>query len=165
MKKVTVISMGLCMALALTACKSSESAYKKAYEKAKQQELVGQDYAVATQVTPVQETPSISQQQQPVAAPGSYREEQVTLVSGTQLEKFSVVIGSFGVKVNAESLKERMVGEGYNARVVYNAERNMYRVIVASYGNYEEATREKEAFKQSHTNNADFQKAWLLYAK
>ena len=39
MKKFVVLGMGLCMALAFTSCKSSESAYKKAYEKAKQQEL------------------------------------------------------------------------------------------------------------------------------
>ena len=39
MKKVVVMGMALCAALAFSSCKSSESAYKKAYEKAKQQEL------------------------------------------------------------------------------------------------------------------------------
>ena len=39
MKKLMVLGMGLCIALAFTSCKSKESAYKKAYEKAKQQEL------------------------------------------------------------------------------------------------------------------------------
>ena len=39
MKKLVVLGMSLCIALAFTSCKSSESAYKKAYEKAKQQEL------------------------------------------------------------------------------------------------------------------------------
>ena len=33
MKKLVVLGMGLCVALALSSCKSSESAYKKAYEK------------------------------------------------------------------------------------------------------------------------------------
>lgn len=41
MKKLVVLGMGLCVALAFSSCKSSESAYKKAYEKAKQQELAG----------------------------------------------------------------------------------------------------------------------------
>ena len=36
MKKLVVLGMGLCVALAFSSCKSSESAYKKAYEKAKQ---------------------------------------------------------------------------------------------------------------------------------
>ena len=39
MKKLAILGMGLCIALAFSSCKSSESAYKKAYEKAKQQEL------------------------------------------------------------------------------------------------------------------------------
>ena len=39
MKKLVVLGMGVCMVLAFASCKSSESAYKKAYEKAKQQEL------------------------------------------------------------------------------------------------------------------------------
>ena len=33
-----VLSAALCVAVAFTGCKSSESAYKKAYEKAKSQE-------------------------------------------------------------------------------------------------------------------------------
>ncbi len=39
MKKLVVLGVGVCMVLAFASCKSSESAYKKAYEKAKQQEL------------------------------------------------------------------------------------------------------------------------------
>ncbi len=38
MKKQTILlGIGVCMALAFSSCKSSESAYKKAYEKAQQQ--------------------------------------------------------------------------------------------------------------------------------
>ena len=36
MKKLVVLGMGVCLVLAFASCKSSESAYKKAYEKAKQ---------------------------------------------------------------------------------------------------------------------------------
>ena len=39
MKKLSVLSLGLCAVLALASCGTSkESAYKKAYEKAQQQE-------------------------------------------------------------------------------------------------------------------------------
>ena len=34
MKKLVVLGMGVCLVLAFASCKSSESAYKKAYEKA-----------------------------------------------------------------------------------------------------------------------------------
>ena len=40
MKKFFVMGLGLSVAFAMTSCKSSESAYKKAYEKAKQQQVV-----------------------------------------------------------------------------------------------------------------------------
>ena len=33
MKKLAVLGMGVCMVLAFSSCKSSESAYKKAYER------------------------------------------------------------------------------------------------------------------------------------
>ena len=38
MKKYIVLCLGACMALSFTSCRSGESAYKKAYEKAKSQE-------------------------------------------------------------------------------------------------------------------------------
>ena len=54
MKKLAVLGMGVCIALAFSSCKSSESAYKKAYEKAKQQELAEpQTTAPAEEVAPV----------------------------------------------------------------------------------------------------------------
>ena len=63
MKKIVVLGMGLCVALAFSSCKSSESAYKKAYEKAKQQELADASAANTTTeapaevVTPVETAP------------------------------------------------------------------------------------------------------------
>ena len=143
MKKLVVLGMGLCIALAFTSCKSSESAYKKAYEKAKQQELA--------------EAPAA-----PVAV-GTIREEKVELVSGDGLKAYSVVCGSFGVKANADGLKAKLDGEGYNAKVVYNAERNMYRVVVSSFDDRVQAAQARDDFKAKHSGNADFQKSWLLY--
>ena len=164
MKKFVVLGLGLCMALAFTSCKSSESAYKKAYEKAKQQELA--ESAVAEEApaaTPVVAAPVTTA---PAAAPvavGTVREEKVQLVSGDGLKAYSVVCGSFGVKANAEGLKQYLDGQGYSAKVVYNPERNMYRVIAASFDDRVQATQAKEEFKAKYPNRDDFQKAWLLY--
>ena len=81
MKKLVVLGMGLCIALAFTSCKSSESAYKKAYEKAKQQELAETQVAEeAPAATPVVAAPVTTA---PAAAPvsvGTVREEKVQLV-------------------------------------------------------------------------------------
>lgn len=163
MKKIVVLGMGLCVALAFSSCKSSESAYKKAYEKAKQQELADASAANTTTeapaevVTPVETAPVAPVSSAPV------REEKVELVSGNGLKAYSVVCGSFGVKSNAEGLKSQMDNEGYNAKVVYNAQNNMYRVIVESYDTHEEAARARDAFKAKYPNRKDFQGAWLLY--
>ena len=165
MKKLVVLGMGLCLALTFTSCKSSESAYKKAYEKAKQQELaetpVVEEAPVAAPVVaaPVETTPVA-----PVAV-GTVREEKVQLVSGDGLKAYSVVCGSFGIKANADGLKAKLDEAGYNAKVVYNAEKNMYRVVVASYDDRVQAAQERDNFKAKYANNAEFQKSWLLYAR
>ena len=91
------------------------------------------------------------------------REEKVELVSGDGLKAYSVVCGSFGVKANAEGLKQYLDGQGYSAKVVYNPERNMYRVIAVSFDDRAQATQAKEEFKAKYPNRDDFQKAWLLY--
>ena len=157
-----VLGMGLCIALAFTSCKSSESAYKKAYEKAKQQELAEAPVAEeAPAAAPVVAAPVAAA---PVAV-GTIREEKVQLVSGDGLKAYSVVCGSFGVKANAEGLKAKLDADGYNAKVVYNAERNMYRVVVLSFDDRVQAAQARDNFKAKYSNNAEFQKSWLLYAK
>lgn len=165
MKKLVVLGMGLCIALAFTSCKSSESAYKKAYEKAKQQELA--ESAVAEEAPAAEPVVAAPVTTAPVAAApvsvGTVREEKVQLVSGDGLKAYSVVCGSFGVKANADGLKARLDAEGYNAKVVFNAERNMYRVVAASYDDRMAAAQARDDFKAKHPDNADFQKAWLLY--
>jgi len=165
MKKLVVLGMGLCIALAFTSCKSSESAYKKAYEKAKQQELAEAPVVEeAPAAAPVVAAPVATTPATPVAV-GTVREEKVQLVSGDGLKAYSVVCGSFGVKANAEGLKAKLDNDGYNAKVVYNAERNMYRVVVSSYDDRIQAAQARDNFKAKYSNNAEFQKSWLLYAR
>ena len=159
------LGMGLCVALAFTSCKSSESAYKKAYEKAKQQELAEAPVAEeAPAAAPVVAAPVAAAPAAPVAV-GTIREERVQLVSGEGLRAYSVVCGSFGVKANADGLKAKLDNDGYSAKVVYNADRNMYRVIVSSFDSREDAARSRDNFKAKYANNAEFQKSWLLYAR
>lgn len=162
MKKMIVLGMGLCVAFAFSSCKSSESAYKKAYEQAKQQELAD----ATTKAAPVETVAPVA----PIApvAPAAdntpVREEKVQLVSGDGLKAYSVVCGSFGVKANADGLKTKLDNDGYNAKVVYNAEKNTYRVIVESFDTRSEAARARDAFKAKYPSRKDFQGSWLLYS-
>lgn len=164
MRKLAVLGMGVCVLLAFSACKSSESAYKKAYEKAKQQELADTQTVVpAEEVAPVVSAPVETKVVE--SAPADVRQEKVTVVTGNQdgLKDFSVVCGSFGIKANAENLKSFLDSEGYNAIVVFNAEKAMYRVVVCTFADKASAAQARDAFKKKYPNREDFQGSWLLY--
>lgn len=162
MRKLVVLGMGVCMVLAFASCKSSESAYKKAYEKAKQQELAEPQVEAPVEVTPVATAPVAAKKTTDSA--NGVRQEKVTVVSGVDgLKDYSVVCGSFGLKANAEGLKNFLDAEGYNATIAFNAESAMYRVIVNTFADRSAAAQARDAFKEKYPNRKDFQGSWLLY--
>ena len=170
MKKYIVLCAGLCLALAFTSCKSSESAYKKAYEKAKQYDTAQQTQPTAQQpvtqtpvetpavVTPVQTKPATETRVYDNADNVSVRQERVALVSGNGLKAFSVVVGSFGLVSNAEGLQQRLKDAGYDAQIVKNEDRYMYRVIAATFDNKADAARSRDQFREQEA----YKDAWLL---
>lgn len=161
MRKLVVVGMGVCLMLAFASCKSSESAYKKAYEKAKQQELAEPQVEAPAEVTPVAAAPVTTPK---MADTSGVRQEKVTIVSGNDgLKDYSVVVGSFGVKANAEGLKDWLDGQGYHSTIAFNVEKAMYRVIVNSFADKTAAAEARDVFKAKYPNRSDFQGAWLLY--
>ena len=93
MRKLAVLGMGVCVLLAFSSCKSSESAYKKAYEKAKQQELAdSQNVTPAEEVAPVVSAPVETKVVESAPA-ADVRQEKVTVVTGNEngLKDYSVV--------------------------------------------------------------------------
>ena len=122
MKKTLLMGAAICAVFAMTSCKSKESAYKKAYEKAKaQQETVVTTTPVTTQpTTPVAVTPTAPVTTTPAAdySNVTVRTENVSLVNGAPLKAYSVVIGSFSVQSNATALSTTLAGKGYTPRVV-----------------------------------------------
>ncbi|MBP1640597.1 MAG: Sporulation protein [Bacteroidetes bacterium] len=70
-------------------------------------------------------------------------------------KKYHVVVGSFGSQLNAQNLAGTLKKEGKNPAVVVN-ENNMYRVIIASYDDYAQATAAKVELQSR------FADAWLL---
>ena len=150
MKKLVVLGMGVCIVLAFASCKSSESAYKKAYEKAKQQELAEPQVEAPVEVTPVVTAPVTTTK---TTDTSGVRQEKVTVISGNQgLKDFSVIVGSFSVKANAE---------GYKATIVFNAEKAMYRVVASSFADKPSAAEARDAIKAKYPSR--FKDAWLLY--
>ena len=162
-----MICAALCAALMFTGCKSSESAYKQAYLKAKQQEEIQQQQAVVPQteqsnvVVPMQEKVATNTQVVDNADNIAVRQEKVSVVNGSGLKNFSVVVGSFSLKANAEGLQQTLKSQGYEAQVVMNENVSpaMYRVVATTFDTKADAAASRSALESK------FPGAWLLYAK
>ena len=158
MKKYLILCAGLCAAMAFTSCKSSESAYKKAYEKAKAQEAAAvETNTEANVVAPVEEKPIDEVKVVDNADNVSVRQESVSLIDGSGLKNFSVVVGSFSLKANAEGLQQRLKESGYDAQIVKNNDRNMYRVVAATFDTKADAAASRNELRSKYAD------AWLLY--
>lgn len=158
MKKKLMVGMALVAALAFVSCKSSESSYKKAYEKAKAQELANanstdQVDAAPIAVTPVVTTPTTTVQ----ANTENDRQERLTVMNGGTLKAFNVVCGSFSKVDNANNLRNTLVAKGYSAQVAQNPETGMYRVIASSYDDRASAVASRDQLRGTYPD------AWLLY--
>ena len=146
MKKITVLSMGMCAVLALASCGTSkESAYKKAYEKAQQQE---------------QQAAQAPSDEQTEVDNATVRSEDVSLISGSGLSSYSVVVGSFSLKANAEGLASTLKSAGYDAQIALNTERNMYRVVASTFADKAAAVKSRNQLRAG-----EYPDAWLLLKK
>lgn len=164
MKKYVFLGISLCVAVAFTSCKSSESAYKKAYEKAKQQEMTDTQKTDQTttqvEVNPVQPTtPVTTTVTQSKEDNTPVRTESVELVSGSGLKAYSVVCGSFSLKANAEGLQSTLKSKGYDAQIAYNSSNSMYRVIASTFAEKSSAVQSRDQLRGTYPD------AWLLFKK
>ena len=175
MKKTLLFSFALSAVFALSSCKSQESAYRQAYNKAREQDASQTDNGRATvavgqqdngvTVTPVTPTTSTGR---PAGAddnsdvrtiPG-----EVTVVSGGALRTYSVVVGSFINQTNAEGLREMLVRSGYDARVLrtnetINGQTGWFRVIASWFEDKASAVQSRNELRNKYAG------AWLLYRK
>ena len=144
--------MVLCVVtMCCVSCKSKQSAYKAAYEQAKEREMTNSE-PVEEQITPVTKAKTST----------ATRQEKITPISGENpegIKLYSVVIGSFKNKTNAYSLKERMQNEGYMP-VLGENEQGMLRVSLTSHETRKEAEKSRDAIRAKFFPN--FQDAWLL---
>ena len=134
MRKSILMGLALVAALAFVSCKSSESSYKKAYEKAKAQEMAQTNTTDQVETAPVTVTPVVTTPVSTTAAnTENDRQERLTVMNGGTLKAFNVVCGSFSSVDNANNLRNTLVAKGYSAQVAQNPETGMYRVIAASH--------------------------------
>jgi cell division protein FtsN len=153
MRNYFVLGAAVCVALSMVSCKSSESAYKKAYEKAKAQQAVEQTQpAVVAQPTTVAPVQTVTTA--PVANENT-RSESLTLVSGAGLKAYSVVVGSFSIRANADNLQRTLTNNGYAAQIATNPQ-GMFRVIASTFDDLGSAVQSRNALRSQYPD------AWLL---
>lgn len=162
MRKSVFVCAGLCAAIAFTSCKSTESAYKKRYLKAQAMHENQQTEPVQTEapvVAPLEEKTATQTTVVDNSDNVAVRTEDVTLVNGAGLKNFSVVVGSFSLKANAEGLQRTLKNAGYDAQVVYNPSNNFYRVVSATFDQKSDAVASRNQFRNKYPD------AWLLFKK
>lgn len=177
MKKTLIIGLGIIAGLAMTSCKSQESAYRKAYLQAQQNQqnqqgfqnqdviVVDDDDVAVTPVTPVQSQQTTTVRQQEVDnTPVRTIDGGVQVINGAGLRTYSVVVGSFVSQANAEGLCNQLRQAGRDARVIktnetINGHTGWFRVIASSYDSKASAAQSRNEL------SAQYPGAWLLYSK
>jgi len=148
MKRIHYVLILAALMVLGTSCKPKQSAYKQVYEAAKEREMQQTASQPTTVVKDASPLPPVEV---------SVRKEKVEPVYANDaagLKNTSVVIASLSVKLNAESLKERMEKEGYPVILAQN-EQGMYRVIVASYDDKQEAVAKREEIYNTYSAKGD----------
>ena len=170
MKKNLFVVLGLGAAVLLTSCKSRQSAYRQAWEKAQQtqndaaqgeQQTTSDTQAETVTVTPV--TPA----QTTIATDDSdvrTIDGETSVIKGGALKTYSVVVGSFVTQANAESLQQRLSDQGYESRVLktnetINGKTGWFRVIATSYDDKSSAIQSRNSLRGQYPG------AWLLFRK
>lgn len=149
--KIFLLGLVTVFALSFSACKSKQSQYQNVYAQAQQKAIEEQKEESMQEMVPVEKPKPILND--------TFQVEKVTSVDGNGIKEFSVVIGSFVNKTNAESLKERMIAQGYKVVLAQN-ERDMYRVIIATFDDKSDAIYERDRVKARYA--PEFNDAWLL---
>ena len=160
MKKILLMCAAVCAVFMMSSCKSKESAYKKAYEKAKAQQT---ETVTPTTTTPVQQVST--QTVTPVATTPvtdysnvTVRNENVSFVEGSPLKQYGVVVASVTIKSNGVALMQKLASQGYNSCVA-QAQVNgqtFYRVVACSYDTKADAAQKRAQLEGQYPG------AWLL---
>lgn len=172
MKKNFIMAFGLCAAVLFTGCKSQQSAYRQAYEKAQQAQEAGKQNEQQVVTTPVQEeTVAVTPVTTTTTTTTTTDNSDVRTISGgysvlkgNALHTYSVVVGSFVTQANAEALMSRLTNDGYDARILktnetINGKTGWFRVIASSFDDKASSIQSRNALKDK------FPGAWLLYQK
>lgn len=171
MKNPAILALSLCaVALFAASCKSQESAYRQAYERARAQEMNKPTQTVTiipqnTQPQPVQQPAAPVVQRTVVVeednTPVRTIQGEKRVIDGEPLKAFSVVVGSFVNETNARGMMNTLRNRGYAARVMktnetINGHTGWYRVVASSFSSKSQAVQSKNSLRDTYPG------AWIL---
>ncbi len=171
MRKNLLVVLGIGCAVLFTSCKSQQSAYRQAWEKAQQAQSSGAQNEQQVTTTTTTETEAVTVTPVTPAQTTTVDNSEVrtingetSVISGSALKAYSVVVGSFVTQANAESLASRLKNEGYDSRVLktnetINGKTGWFRVIASSYDDKASSVQSRNSL------SSKFPGAWLLYRK
>lgn len=143
MKKIHFAIALVAILMLGTACRPRQSAFNQVYEAAREREM----QQAAGQPTVVRDAAPLP----PVEV--SVRQERVDAVlpaDAANLRRYSVVVGSFSVRLNAESLRNRLQNDGHHVILAQN-EQGMFRVIVGSFDDRVAAAAQREQLHRTYS--------------
>lgn len=132
------ILMPIMALLLLASCKTTEQNYREAYEAAKQKERAGLDSEVYSKMQQEAMPKVVAVESQEVRMLTA----NVSVVQGLgetgRLQRYNVVTNQFKQLFNAKTMRQRLVGLGYNAFVVSTSD-PLYYVVADSFTDQKEA--------------------------
>lgn len=166
MKKSLVLSLSILAAITLVGCKSQESAYKKAYEKAKAQEATTvntyNNYSETTPATTVV-TPTTSANEYDNTyntysnTTNNYSDNNNNSYTANtaNVKRYAVVVGSFESQSGAEARRQQVANDGYGAAKIIPGGLG-YRVIATSFSDLQAAKNSRNTLIKKYDG------AWIL---
>lgn len=80
-----------------------------------------------------------------------------SVVLGSHPKKYSVVVGNFGLRSNAESLNKRFSDAGYSSIVIKDEDYSMYRVIAVTSDDKNTVVGQREDLRNTYPD------AWIMF--
>ena len=160
MKRIYLSLFALLVIATITSCRGNYEATKAAYEKAMEAAV---ERPTITSETPTDDAITEIQPMVSTSSETKERTESVKAFDNAKIQAYSVVVGSFKQRTNANGMCEQLKEDGYEAFVAQNAH-GMYRVIACTFATREEAVAaRKEIIKRYPTNFVG--NPWLLIQK
>lgn len=161
MKKAIILVAAAFVILNIVSCKPNQAATKAAYEKAmaaaKEKPTITADTPTDGAITEIQ--PMVTQ-----STVARERSESVKVLDNGTINLYSIVVGSFKQLTNANSMRNRLINDGYTAAVVVQNAQGLYRVIACSFGTREEAVAARTELTQRYPASY-IKDPWMLVQK